>query len=43
MIEVHPRPAEAFSDGPKSLKPHKFAALVAELRPYLELMGQKVS
>lgn len=43
MIEVHPRPAEAFSDGPQSLKPHKFAALVEELRPFLELMGQKVS
>ncbi|MBX3179729.1 MAG: 3-deoxy-7-phosphoheptulonate synthase [Candidatus Hydrogenedentes bacterium] len=42
MIEVHPRPEEAFSDGPQSLRPAKFAALVKELQPFLELMGQKM-
>ena len=43
MIEVHPHPEDAFSDGPQSLKPKKFAALVNELRPFLDLMGQKLS
>lgn len=42
MIEVHPRPEEAFSDGPQSLRPEKFAALVKELQPFLKLMGQKM-
>jgi 3-deoxy-7-phosphoheptulonate synthase len=31
IIEVHPRPAEALSDGPQSLKPDRFAALMARL------------
>ena len=43
MIEVHPRPEEAFSDGPQSLKPQRFSDLVSDLRPFLELMGQKIS
>ena len=40
MIEVHPNPAEAFSDGPQSLKPKRFAALMAELAPLAELSGK---
>lgn len=32
LIEVHPRPAEALSDGPQSLKPDRFAALMARVR-----------
>lgn len=32
MIEVHPRPAEAWSDGPQSLTPARFTYLVGELR-----------
>jgi 3-deoxy-7-phosphoheptulonate synthase len=32
IIEVHPRPAEALSDGPQSLKPERFAALMDRLR-----------
>jgi 3-deoxy-7-phosphoheptulonate synthase len=32
IIEVHPRPAEALSDGPQSLKPDRFAALMARVR-----------
>jgi len=32
IIEVHPRPEEALSDGPQSLKPAKFAQLMQELR-----------
>jgi 3-deoxy-7-phosphoheptulonate synthase len=32
LIEVHPRPAEALSDGPQSLKPERFAELMEGLR-----------
>src|SRR5437667_7031705 len=32
IIEVHPRPAEALSDGPQSLKPDRFAQVVAKVR-----------
>jgi len=32
IIEVHPRPAEALSDGPQSLKPDRFADIMARLR-----------
>jgi 3-deoxy-7-phosphoheptulonate synthase len=32
LIEVHPKPAEALSDGPQSLKPDKFDALMARVR-----------
>jgi len=40
IIEVHPRPAEALSDGPQSLKPSRFAQLVRELRPVAEAVGR---
>jgi 3-deoxy-7-phosphoheptulonate synthase len=32
LIEVHPRPAEALSDGPQSLKPERFAELMESIR-----------
>jgi 3-deoxy-7-phosphoheptulonate synthase len=34
LIEVHPRPAEAWSDGAQSIEPSAFAALVHELRAW---------
>ncbi|MEA3364810.1 MAG: 3-deoxy-7-phosphoheptulonate synthase [Candidatus Hydrogenedentes bacterium] len=40
MVEVHPRPAEAFSDGAQSLKPAKFRKLMAEIKPILAAMGK---
>ena len=40
IIEVHPDPAKAFSDGPQSLKPAKFASLMENLRPFAKLMGR---
>jgi 3-deoxy-7-phosphoheptulonate synthase len=40
IIEVHPDPVKAFSDGPQSLKPEKFASLMENLRPFVELMGR---
>jgi 3-deoxy-7-phosphoheptulonate synthase len=32
IIEVHPKPEEALSDGPQSLKPERFAALMQRIR-----------
>jgi 3-deoxy-7-phosphoheptulonate synthase len=37
MVEVHPNPEKAFSDGPQSLRLPEFASLMKELKPYLEL------
>ena len=42
IIEVHPRPEEALSDGPQSLKPSKFAQLMRELRPVAEAVGRSL-
>jgi 3-deoxy-7-phosphoheptulonate synthase len=40
IIEVHQHPEEALSDGAQSLKPARFAALVASLRPVAEAVGR---
>lgn len=40
IIEVHPDPVKAFSDGPQSLKPSKFSKLMKNIRPFAELMGR---
>jgi 3-deoxy-7-phosphoheptulonate synthase len=40
IIEVHPRPEEALSDGPQSLKPARFAQLMRELAPVAEAVGR---
>jgi 3-deoxy-7-phosphoheptulonate synthase len=42
IIEVHPKPEEALSDGPQSLKPAKFAQLMRELRPVTEAVGRSL-
>ncbi len=42
IIEVHPKPEEALSDGPQSLKPAKFAQLMRELRPVAEAVGRNL-
>lgn len=42
MIEVHWKPEEAFSDGPQSLKPDKFAKLMSELRPVAQAVGRTI-
>jgi 3-deoxy-7-phosphoheptulonate synthase len=42
IIEVHPKPEEALSDGPQSLKPSKFAQLMRELRPVAEAVGRSL-
>jgi 3-deoxy-7-phosphoheptulonate synthase len=40
IIEVHPRPEEAMSDGAQSLKPARFAALMENLRPVAKAVGR---
>ena len=38
MIEVHPNPAKALSDGPQSLTPNQYQVLMQEI----EVIGQAV-
>jgi len=40
IIEVHPHPEEAWSDGAQSLKPEKFAQMVHEARRVAEAVGR---
>lgn len=40
MIEVHPNPECALSDGPQSLNPQEFAALMNELKPIAKASGR---
>ena len=40
MIEVHPDPLHAMSDGPQSLKPHKFNAVMNDLQQVAQIMGR---
>lgn len=40
MIETHPNPAIALSDGPQSLNFHQFDELCNDLRPFANLMGK---
>ena len=42
IIEVHPRPAEALSDGPQSLKLDRFARLMGELRVLATALGREL-
>jgi 3-deoxy-7-phosphoheptulonate synthase len=43
MVEVHPRPDEALSDGPQSLTPQNFAAMMPELRAIAAAVGRTVA
>jgi 3-deoxy-7-phosphoheptulonate synthase len=40
IIEVHPNPAEALSDGGQSLKPERFATLVTQVRAIARVVGR---
>lgn len=42
MIETHPNPPSALSDGPQSLTFGQFDELVRELKPLAEIMGRKL-
>jgi len=41
MTEVHPCPEQAWSDGPQSLLPEDFAALMRDIQPYVNLRAQE--
>jgi len=41
LIEVHPNPAEAWSDGAQQLTPDGFARLMDELQPFLAAAGRE--
>lgn len=42
MIEVHPNPPAALSDGPQQLTPAQFTDLIAELRELAAVFGKKI-
>ncbi len=42
MIETHPNPACALSDGPQSLTFDQFDGLMKELRPFAQLVGKNL-
>jgi 3-deoxy-7-phosphoheptulonate synthase len=42
IIEVHPNPEEALSDGEQSLKPNVFRRLMEELRPVAKAVGREM-
>jgi len=42
LIEVHPKPEIALSDGPQSLKPQKFALLMEQLRRLVVAVGREI-
>jgi 3-deoxy-7-phosphoheptulonate synthase len=43
IVEVHPDPARALSDGVQSLRPEKFADLVRQVRMIAEAVGRRVA
>ena len=43
MVEVHPRPEEALSDGDQSLDFGQFRGLMADLRPFAEAVGRTLA
>ncbi len=42
IVEVHPNPEEAFSDGAQSLYPENFAAMMADLRKIAVAVGRSI-
>lgn len=42
IIEVHPNPEEALSDGEQSLKPNVFKQLMEDLRPIAKAVGREM-
>ncbi|MEI8188770.1 MAG: 3-deoxy-7-phosphoheptulonate synthase [candidate division NC10 bacterium] len=42
MVEVHPRPEEALSDGPQALLPSRFRQMMADLKRVAEAVGRTV-
>jgi 3-deoxy-7-phosphoheptulonate synthase len=42
MVEVHPRPDEALSDGPQSLYPEQFERLMREIQAICPIVGRQL-
>jgi 3-deoxy-7-phosphoheptulonate synthase len=42
MIEVHPAPEDAYSDGAQSLLPEKFDTMMKELAPVAKAVGREL-
>jgi len=42
LVEVHPKPEEAFSDGPQSLVPGEFKNLMDGVRKYVTVDGRSL-
>jgi len=40
MVEVHPKPEEALSDGPQALLPSRFSRMMADLKKVAEAIGR---
>ncbi len=43
LVEVHPCPEEASSDGPQSLRPADFQAMMHKLRAFVEVAGREMA
>lgn len=43
IVEVHPKPEEALSDGGQSLKPERFVELVGQVRLVAEAVGRSIA
>ena len=43
MVEVHPDPAHAVSDGKQSLRPEKFAEMVKQVGQIAQIMGRRLA
>ncbi|RPJ26658.1 MAG: 3-deoxy-7-phosphoheptulonate synthase, partial [Chloroflexi bacterium] len=43
IVEVHPDPKHAASDGKQSLKPEAFAEMVKQVRAIAEVMGRRIA
>ncbi len=42
IVEVHPHPEKASSDGPQSLRPDDFAVMMSKLREFAAVAGKKL-
>jgi len=43
LVEVHPDPERALSDGPQQLRPAQFAQLMAELQAVAAAVGRSLA
>jgi 3-deoxy-7-phosphoheptulonate synthase len=43
LVEVHPNPAVALSDGGQQLKPDQFTSLMAAIKPLVAVMGKRLA